>query len=1080
MNATSRPITPSFARIAFCCSRFRLTLFALTASSFVTLASPEAPEDWEKPELIGISNQPPHATLVICPDVETALSIGPAHNTERIKSPFYRSLNGEWKYHLSSNVLARVPDFWKPEFDDSQWPLIAVPANVEKLGWGVPIFVNIRYPWREPWNPPFVPADDPNNSVNAYRRVFHLPAEWDGRRVFLTFDGVNSFFYVWINGQRVGMGKDSRTAVEFDITDQLKPGENLIAVENFRWCDGSYLEDQDFWRYSGIFRDVYLWSPPQVHVRDIQVTPDLDAEYRDADLRGKLHLVNYGKQDVTFTIQVDLLDPTGNNILSRSFEQFLQAGEERAIDGNATISNPLKWSAETPHLYKLLVSLKNLDGSVLEVVPVNVGIREVEIRDGNLLVNGQRILIKGVNRHETDPDHGQVVSMESMVQDILLMKQFNINAVRTCHYPNVPAWYDLCDQYGIYLIDEANIESHGMGYGSRSLARNPAFADAHMNRTVRMVERDKNHPSVIIWSLGNEAGDGPNFHATSQWVKQRDPSRPVHYEQAGRRPHTDIICPMYPEPRELIAYAAEPRDRPYIMCEYAHAMGNSCGGMWKYWEPIYTLPYLQGGFIWDWVDQAQRTPVPGKPGEFFWAFGGDFGPKGTPSDLNSCSDGVVAPDRTPHPGLYEVKHVYQYLHCKLVDARRRTIEIRNWYDFLNVKDFARGEWSLKRDGEVVQSGTLPELDLPPGATNRFTVPLKSFRPERGAEYFLEVRFVLKRDEPWAKAGHEIAWDEFKLPDSAPSEVVRARRGSALKVARSDDGARVSGRGFEVEFDRQHGLKSWRSGTNELIRSSLHPHFWRATTDNDRGRRSRNGNPQGVWRRAHEGAEVRQFKVLEQNGRVQVECETFLPKAGDAVWTTTYTIHPTGDILVDARFAPGRTNLPAMPRIGMQMTLPPGMDRITWLGPGPHETYSDRKDARIGVYTGTVEDQLYPHYSIPGETGNKVDVRWVALTDDTGAGLLASGLPLLSVNALHYGTEDLNAGIHLYQLPKRDYVTLNLDLKQQGLGGDTSWGAWPHPEFQIPVQAYNYQFRLRPLAVGDVPEEVARRIPEAVK
>ncbi|HWI59198.1 MAG TPA: glycoside hydrolase family 2 TIM barrel-domain containing protein, partial [Bacillota bacterium] len=631
------------------------TSLALLAAALAGPASAQQLKEWQDPKLTGVNNQPMHATLVVCPDAKTARRIEFANNAERAKSPFYRSLNGNWKYHYATNHAGRIPEFWKPDFDDRKWDTIPVPANVEKHGYGIPIYVNIKYPWA--WNteptPPIVPENDPNNTVNSYRRTFTVPRDWNGQHVFLTFDGVNSFFFLWINGQKVGLGKDSRTPVEFDITSYLKPGENLLAVENFRWCDGSYLEDQDFWRMSGIFRDVYLWSAPQLHIRDVEIKTDLDAQYRDAQLKVTAHLINYGQQPADVILQADLIDPAGKTILSPSLEKHLATGEEVTVEGASPVAAPLKWSAETPHLYKLLLTLKDLSGKTLEVVPVNVGFRKVEIREGNLLVNGQRILIKGVNRHEIDPDRGQAITVEGMVQDILVMKQHNINTVRCCHYPNLPAWYDLCDRYGIYLIDEANVESHGMGYDAKSLAKNPDWAAAHMNRTVRMVERDKNHPSVIIWSLGNEAGDGPNFEADSKWIHGRDPSRPVHYEQAGWKDHTDIICPMYPHPRELARYAAEPRNRPYIMCEYEHAMGNSSGDFQSYWNLIYSKPYLQGGCIWDWVDQGQRQLIPPgakgsadakKPaGKFFWAYGGDYGPAGTPSDDNFCCNGLVSP-----------------------------------------------------------------------------------------------------------------------------------------------------------------------------------------------------------------------------------------------------------------------------------------------------------------------------------------------------------------------------------------------------------------------------------------------------
>ncbi|HYG35386.1 MAG TPA: glycoside hydrolase family 2 TIM barrel-domain containing protein [Clostridia bacterium] len=1069
------------------------SLSCIVALTVLSIASPMATlaqelKEWQNPKLTGVNNEPPHATMVICPDAKTAQSIQFAANSERVKSSFYRSLNGEWKYYYSSNHTARVPDFWKPDFDDRAWKTIPVPSNVEMLGYGVPIYVNIPYPWafkgKEP-KPPFVPEDDPNNTVNSYRRTFTVPGDWAGRRVFITFDGVNSFFFLWINGQKVGLGKDSRTAVEFDITKYLKPGENFIAVENFRWCDGSYLEDQDMWRMSGIFRDVYLWSPPNVHIRDFEVRTVLDKDYRDAEVHGTLHLVNYGEANAQVTVQAELIDPSGQTIMSPSEERTVEAGKELVMNGNAMVANPLKWSAETPHLYKLLISLKNSAGQTLEVIPVNVGFRQVEIKDGNLLVNGQRILIKGVNRHEIDPDRGQAITVEGMVKDIQVMKQNNVNTDRCCHYPNHPAWYDLCDRYGIYLIDEANVESHGMGYDEKSLAKDPDWADAHMDRTIRMVERSKNHPSIIIWSLGNEAGDGPNFEATSKWVHQRDPSRPVHYEQAGWKSHTDIICPMYPHPRELARYASEPRNRPYIMCEYEHAMGNSSGDFWSYWNQIYTKPYLQGGCIWDWVDQGLRQPQgrlpfaavkPVKPGDkTFWAYGGDFGPAGTPSDDNFCCNGLVTPDRKPHPGLLQVKHVYQYIHCKPVDLAARTIEVKNWYDFINLKDIAVGTWRLKADGKAIQKGKLANLDLAPHATQQVAVPVKAFKPAAGVEYFLEVSFVLKNDQPWAKAGHELAWNEFKLPDAAPAQTLALGKFAAPKLVQDNTRIVASGKDFEVSFDRQSGaLNSLRYKGVELIRTPLRPDFWRAQIDNDRGRNM--VGAQGVWRTAHQDAKTISCSA-EPNAAersVVVTSVQSLPKV-NAQWVTTYTIFGSGDVLVNANFKPGKTDLPQLPRIGMQLTLPPSFERITWLGPGPQESYCDRADYKVGLYTGKVEDQFYAEYSEPGETGNKVNVRWLALANDKGIGLMAVGLPLLSANALHYGTEDLNAGKHAFELPRRDYITLNLDLKQQGVGGDDSWSAWPHDEFLIPCKEYSYGFRLRPFSSREDLAKLARQV-----
>jgi beta-galactosidase len=1247
--------------------RMRDGLAIAACALAISTAQGAEPPDWENQQLTGVNNQPMHATMVVCPDAKTALTIRHAVNAERVKSPFYRSLNGDWKYHYSRTPAERVPDFWKPDFNDRAWASIPVPANVEKHGFGIPIYVNIRYPWHEPWNPPQIPVDDPNNTVNAYRRTFTVPADWQGRRVMLTFDGVNSFYYLWINGEKVGMGKDSRTPTEFDVTPFLKPGENLLAVENFRWCDGSYLEDQDFWRMSGIYRDVYLWSTPSQHLRDFEVQTPLDAQYRDAQLKVSASITNTASQAQEVAVEMTLLDTSGKSVGQTSATVQAAAGADTKVELSSAVANPLKWSAETPHLYQLLLTLK-AGGKVLEVIPVKVGFRQVEIRNGDLLVNGQRVLFKGVNRHEFDADLGQAITVEGMERDIFTMKQFNVNAVRTCHYPNQTAWYDLCDRYGLYLIDEANIESHGMGYGSKSLAKDATWQAAHLNRTVRMVERDKNHPAVIIWSLGNEAGDGVNFEATSAWIHGRDQSRPVHYEQAGTKAHTDIICPMYPNPNSLGQYASKPQTRPYIMCEYSHAMGNSSGDMWAYWKQIYEKPHLQGGFIWDWVDQGQRKAVPPtctvkdrstlgleckvagaaqtegvwsgvvqapdnaaldlasgftleaevKPSsanasstflskgdtqwalhqkqqkleffiyrgkawitaearlpenwvgqwhrvagtydgqvlklyldgklagekaasgeanrntfpvmagnnaehldrkvagvlreariyrrvlseteladakrasdpalvfwldmskvqvsapkalETFYAFGGDYGPSGTPSDQNFCCNGLVSPDREPHPGLFEVKHIYQFIHCRATDLAARKVEVKNYYDFRNLKDWVSATWQVTCDGKVVQRGNLPAMDIPPHQASEITVPVKKFTPEPGREYFLEISFTLKTAQPWAKAGAEVAWDSFKLPEAAPATPVNLARVAAPKLALDAAAATITGKGFSARFDRQSGgLASLKYLDVELVQAAPRPDFWRAPTDNDRGRNMTGS--QGVWREAHKDARVTSFTATEKGNTVLVSVTQELPRAG-ATWETVYTVYGSGDIQVAATFKPSRTNLPKIPRIGLQMQMPAGFERVTWLGPGPQETYSDRKDARVGVYQGSVTAQFCKLYVEPGETGNKADARWVALTNDKGLGLLAVGEPLLSANALHYTVDDLQAGEHPYELPVRDFVVLNLDLNQQGVGGDDSWGAWPHNAFLNDCREYSYRFRLRPIGPGEDPGKLAR-------
>lgn len=1060
-------------------------------------------KDWQDPELLGINTLSPHATMVICPDADTALQIGEVSNAERVKSPFYRSLNGDWKYNYSKNHTERVANFWEKDFDDSAWSTIPVPANVEMHGYGIPIYVNIPFPWPRPWNPPFVPEDDPNNTVSSYRHRFTVPEEWAGRRALITFDGVNSMFYLWVNGQFVGMGKDSRTPVEFDISSFLEAGENTIAVENFRWCDGSYLEDQDFWRMSGIFRDVYLWSPAQIHIRDFEVGTLLDDDYKDAKLTVKAEVENHTAESVPLTVRARLLDANRKEVCT--FKESVRAsasGDSHQVSLSAHISDPLKWTAETPNLYTLLLSLENTDGSVIEVLSSKVGFRRVKIKDGNLLVNGKRILVKGVNRHESDPDLGQVMTRETMIKDILLMKQFNVNAVRTSHYPDVPAWYDLCDEYGLYVVDEANIESHGMGYGKESLANPPVWMKAHMDRTVRMLERDKNHPSIIIWSLGNEAGNGPNFMATYDWLKERDPGRPVQYERAGFQRNTDIYCPMYSSPATLRDYAdgkkvdggwgrefllkdGEPRTRPFILCEYLHSMGNSTGNTWDYWNLIYNKPYLQGGFIWDWVDQALRESTAQKPprtykgakeGEdFFWSYGGDYGPEGVPSDKNFNCNGVITPDRQPHPGLYQVKHVYQYIHSKLVDGAARQVEVKNWYDFVNLKDWLELHWQVSADGAVIQEGTLTAPSLEPQNTATLTIPVADFEPQGGVEYFLTLSFRLAQDELWAKKGHEVAWDQFLLPDAAPAPVLAAPEGQTVTV--SDEAAQliVATGDLALHFDKKTGaLVSMTSGGLELLHSPLRPDFWRAPTDNDRGRAM--DKSQGIWKTAHADAVLDSLAVKESSPeRVVVEQQLSMKEA-DVRWFSRFTVFNNGDVRVENDFVPRNTKQQKLPRLGVQMVLNPGFDRITWLGRGPHETYIDRKDALVGRYSGTVREQFYKHYANPGESGNKEDVRWAALQNAEGAGLLivADKAHLLGVNAMHHTVEDLAAAMHPFELPERDEIVLNVDWRQQGVGGNDSWGAWPEEEYLIICRPQTFRFWMHPLHAGADPESLARR------
>ena len=1239
----------------------------------------EPTPDWENPKLFDVGKELPHATLMPYPDVKTALQL------DRAWSPYFRCLNGDWKFHWVAKPADRPADFYRTDFDDSRWAEIPVPSNWQMHGYGIPIYVNMRYPF-SPTDPPKIPHD--NNPVGSYRRTFSVPDDWDGRKVFLHFEGVESAFYLWINGRKVGYSQGSRTPAEFNITPYLKLGENLLAVEVYRWCDGSYLEDQDFWRLSGIFRDVILFSTADLHVRDFWAVTDLDENYQDATLKLNVKLRNYGQQAQSMQVEAVVVDrklraihkETGLQRVSVTplFQPLRQTvsvgpGEEALLNFTQTIDNPRKWTAETPNLYTLLVLLKDPAGKITEVIPCQIGFREVELVDGELLVNGKAVLLKGTNRHEHDPDTGHTISEESMLQDIRLMKQHNINAVRTSHYPSSTRWYELCDQYGLYLIDEANIESHGMGYGEKSLAKDPTWKEAHLDRTVRMVQRDKNHPSVIIWSLGNEAGDGVNFTATSTWIRENDPTRPVHYERAGTGPNTDIVCPMYPPPSHLVNYASQPQQRPMILCEYAHAMGNSTGDLWSYWRPIYESKHLQGAFVWDWVDQGLRkkvptrksvkdqsrfgligsvsgelvgqgehsglqgyvtlpdathlditgdqltleawfkpsptdtnspvimkgdhqyglkqkgdsleffvfqpgggwktvhTPVPddwydrghhlagvfdgkqlklyvdGKEAasvdyqgtiahdaqpvnigrnasypdrqfhgaiaavriynralpadqlddmqrrpdestvlwldlrevkeeagsdETFFAYGGDFGPPGTPSDNNFCMNGLVTADRTPHPGLAQVKKVYQYIQVKPIDLAAGKVEIANLHDFIDL-GYVESTWKLNADDRTIDQGRIKVDDIKAGQKKVVTIPLQKPALEPGAEYWLTLSFSLPKNTSWAKAGHEVAFEQFELPWQQPVKPIDPSTLAKLKLQQDDDQATITGTDFTLVFDKTQGtISSLRYGGVELIETGPRPHFWRAPTDNDRG----NNMPGrcGVWQNAGRDWKIEQVEIKQKAPSVvTIGVVGRLPDA-EADYGVTYTIFGNGDVVVDCVYQAGDKPLPELPRFGMQMTLPGGFEKISWYGRGPVETYWDRKDAaRVGVYAGTVDEQ-FVEYSRPQENGNKTDVRWVALTNNDGIGLLAVGMPLLSVSAHHYTTEDLDIAQHNYELTRRDTITLNLDHKQMGVGGDDSWGARPHSQFQLTEKKYNYRFRLRPFdKTKNPPKELAR-------
>ncbi|MCD6338677.1 MAG: DUF4981 domain-containing protein [Verrucomicrobia bacterium] len=987
-------------------------------------ASGDSVPPWEDPGVFAINKLPPHASFIRYASPTEALRHASAEIPleERWKaSPFTLLLNGQWKFHWSSNVLVRPKDFYKPDFSDEDWALLPVPSCWQMRGYGYPIYVNMMWgdskcPWGK-MDPPRIPHD--RNPVGSYRRAFTLPKSWTGRRIVLHFDGVESAMYVWLNGDFVGYSEGSRTPAEFDVTDKVRPGENLLAVEVYRYSDGSYLEDQDKWRMSGIFRDVYLRSAEPVHVRDFFVHADLSEDCREGVLRIEAAVANEGKQPAVAALEAALYAPDGTCVLKEARPASgapktatIPPGRASEIKLSARIPRVKPWSAEEPNLYHLVLTLKEggSAGRLIEAIPCQIGFRRVEIRNSRLLLNGKPIYIKGVDRHEMDPDKGYAVDRDSMIRDIVLMKRHNINTVRTSHYPNKPEWYELCDLYGIYLIDEANIESHGVGYNpKRTLAAKPAWKAAHLERTRRMVERDKNHPSVIIWSLGNEAGDGPNFVATYTWIKERDSSRPVQYERAGLASHTDIYCPMYPTPSRLERYATGNPDRPLIMCEYAHAMGNSVGGLADYWQVIKRYPALQGGCIWDWVDQALRARD--AQGREYWAYGGDFGPPGTPSDGNFNCNGLVLPDRAPEPEMEEVRKVYQNVAFEPADLAAGKIRLRNENCFISLEGF-RGRYTVTRNGRLLRQGAFSPMKLGPGESGVVTLDLPPLPSEPGTEYFLNVALELAKPTRWAPAGYVTAWEQFKLPVAAPPPPPLPR-GPALETLESPEEVRVLGRDFSVAFDRASGaLKSFIAGGRELLVRPLAPNFWRAQTDNDSASRDMMRKELGVWERAAAERKVSGL-VVEQprpdTVRVRFDGEMI---DGRVKWTQECVVRGQGAVLVSMAIDPDK-ELPEIPRVGMQGAIAGWMNRMTWFGRGLCENYWDRKSgAAVGLYSGRIE-QLLHGYVRPQENGNREDVRWAAWHDAMGRGLMAvAGKQWIEASAWPYTMEDLEKARHV--------------------------------------------------------------------
>ncbi|MBN1339786.1 MAG: DUF4981 domain-containing protein [Bacteroidales bacterium] len=1259
----------------------RFLLLTLTALSLSLTAQQPFPEELEDPSVFNIQKTEPHAWFIPFPDGETALQ------APDLASPWYLSLNGKWKFHYTEITAERPENFFIPGYDDSGWNEIEVPSNWEINGYGIPIYVNMPYEWTENPNPPAVPRE--TNPVGTYRTAFSLPEEWKNRQVFIHFGAVKSAFYLYINGEFAGYSQGSKIPAEWNITRFVKDGQNILSMQVFRWSDGSYLECQDFWRISGIERDVFLFTTPNVFIRDFFVRAGLDSGYSDGILEVDVEVENTSDDTGIYTVRARLMQTLLKEVAAMTGEAVFDRTGTAGVALSQIVETPLQWTAETPDLYTLVLELIDPQGQTIGAVRHDVGFRTSEIRDGQLLVNGKAVLLKGVNRHEHDPVTGHVISRESMLRDITLMKQNNINTVRTSHYPNDPYWYSLCDRFGLYVIDEANIESHGMGYGEKSLAKDPAWKEAHLDRVKRMVERDKNHPCVIIWSMGNEAGDGENFAACYRWIHSRDATRPVHYERALQGPNTDIYCPMYASISHLEDYASEPRTKPLIMCEYSHAMGNSNGNLQDYWDVIEKYPQLQGASIWDWVDQGILTK--NEKGIEYYAYGGDFGPENIPSDGNFCINGLVSPDRTPHPALEEVKKVYQYVGFELVDPDAGTLRITN-KNFFSGLDFLTFRFSLLEEGKETMTEETGNLTVGPGNSTLLTLPFLPADKIPGLEYHLNVKAYASRDLPLIPKGYMLASWQVKLENERTTEPFLTDNFSVLRIAETENEAIITGNNFAVTFDKSKGvLASYVFYDDELVQSPLRPDFWRAPTDNDFG----NGMDRrcALWKEITSGYLPENGSVTEKGrGEVSISFSGRLEKA-KASLTTDYIVFGNGDVQVtetltpdpekprerkyiipsgdkgnhclnlteeeplmlklpspggleipdftleftinlsrftrknsiwandawspgklhlefrdgtlcfflngadyqwfDYQFETGKTyriaiacsapgkwirlyvngelkeskaldqavplsaggvsyiagypyedrffygalddfrlsdrilsdgelagkqvssetddglifhfafekmadtlvigqvqgtdavivekdpEMPELPRFGMRMIVPGKYSHVRWYGRGPHENYSDRNGSSlVGYYESSAGAQYFP-YIRPQENGYKTEVRWVALQDESGKGLMIAGDPLLCFSALNYTTEDLDQGVkknyrHTCDLVPGDFISVNADYGQTGVGGDDSWGARPHPEYTLHYGHYRYTFTLRPLKGNEDLFDVGRR------
>ena len=1032
--------------------------------------------EWHDLQVNEINRLPLH-TLHFAYDPNDFPGTG-AEYLDKKQSMNYMSLDGTWKFNWVANADQRPTDFYKTDLDDSKWKNIQMPGNWEMLGYGQPEYVNVGFAWRGHFNqqPPAVPTKD--NHVGSYRREINIPANWDGKRVIAHFGSVTSNIYLYVNGQFAGYAEDSKVAAEFDITPFLKKGKNLIAFQSFRWCDGSWCEDQDFWRLSGPARENYLYARSKEHrLLDVRVETELKNNYKD----GALNIT--AKLQGNTLAYFGLYDPDGKEVIV--------TGTDNVKNGVAKyqlrVKNVRKWSAETPNLYTLVVSPIQNGGmySPYEIIQVKVGFRKVEIKNKQLLVNGQPVLLKGANRHEMDPDEGYNVSEKRMIQDIMMMKRLNINAVRPCHYPDDPRWYDLCDKYGLYVVAEANQESHGFQYGDDAAAKKPEFAKQIMERNQHNVSMFYNHPSIITWSMGNETVMGDNFIQAYKWIKSQDKTRPVQYEQARRGEGTDIFCPMYYPVSACEKYAKDPNSpMPLIQCEYNHTMGNSGGNLSDYWDLVRKYPIFQGGFDWDFVDQALHRNIV-KPMSILpykmnneelrkieYTYGGDYN-KYDPSDNNFNCNGIIGPDRQLNPHAYEVAYQYQNIWAKMVNAEAGQVSVYNENFFRDLSNYALA-WSLEEDGVETQNGTIADLDVPAQQTRTFTIPYDRSKIT-GKEVFLNIDFRLKNAEPLLTAGQVVAYAQLPVVTKQACEgdcskmLAEGHGKKKMKLAaKKNNVIAVTTPNLTFKLDRTTGLISEYAYNGKSMLGeggTLKPNFWRAPTDNDMGANLQKKFK--VWKNPQMNLKNIDVKKDKKANTVTIVTSFDMPEVQGQMDITYLVFANTGAVKVTEDFkATEGAKVSDMFRFGMLLQMPYSMEKSTYYGRGPIENYSDRKDCmRIAIYNDDADNQYFP-YIRPQESGTKSDIRWWKQTDATGLGLQVKSCAPFYASALHFDTEELDDGDekeqrHSFDLKKSKFTNLFLDAAHMGVGGENSWGAWPLEKYRIHYGSKTFNFVLIP-------------------